>query len=261
MKTKDLLDILYSNNTTCICCGEDIFDDAHGICEHCLKTLPYLKGRVCLHCSEPLISDGDYCKACKGKHFMFNRAIAPFCYQDRIVSLVHGLKYQNKKFVASPLAYFMAETYKNHNFNCDIIIPVPLCEKRFKQRGYNQTELIGRELSKCINVSLECKSLIRVKETPSQTKLTRQQRKDNMIDAFKVVNKKNIKNKVILLIDDVYTTGATINECSKVLNKAGAKKIYALTLAHTVNKQRKPTLLTKLKQFILKVFKKDNKSN
>jgi len=130
----------------------------------------------------------------------------------------------------------MAQTFKQHNIKCDLIIPVPLCEKRAKERGYNQAELLAHVVSKKVNLEMNNKILLRIKQTPTQVNLSHYERNQNMIDAFKVNNKKVIKGKTILLIDDVYTTGATIQECAKTLIIAGAKKVYALTAAHTILK-------------------------
>ena len=190
-----------------------------------------------MHCGEPLVSDGLFCKRCKGKKFIFDRAVAPFEYSDCIIGFIKNLKYDHKKFYAKPIAKFMAGSYLKNDFNCDIIIPVPLCNKRFKERGFNQSELIANEISKIIGIEVSVNNLKRVKETPHQTNLDYAKRQVNLKDAFKVYNQKEIKAKKVLLIDDVYTTGATVKECSKVLKKAGANSIFVLTFAHTLIKE------------------------
>ena len=231
--------ILYPEDYSCICCGNDVFDNPYFLCDECKKDLPFLSDRICLHCGEPLISDGLFCKRCKGKKFIFDRAVAPFEYSGHIVRFIKNLKYDGKKFYAKPIAKFMADCYLKNNFNCDIIIPVPLCDKRFKERGFNQSELIAESISQIINVDLKVDNLKRVKETPHQTNLDYMQRQVNLKDAFKVYNSKEIKDKSVLLIDDVYTTGATVRECSKVLKKAGAKFVFVITFAHTLIKEER----------------------
>lgn len=229
-------DLFYPINYSCYVCGMDVFDNPYFICDDCKKNLPYLEGKICIHCGEPLVSDGNYCKRCKGKVFIIDRAFAPFIYKDNAVSLVYNLKYNSKKYVAKCMAKFMADYFKKSKLYADYIIPVPLCDKRFKQRGYNQSEELAKEISKLLNINIKLDCLKRVKETPTQTNLDYSERQINLKDAFKVYKSKCLNDKTILLIDDVYTTGATTKECARVLKNAGANCVYVLTFAHTVIK-------------------------
>jgi len=229
----NIKNLIFPDSYSCFICGCDIFDNPYFICENCRKELPYMQDNICLHCGIPLVSDGYYCKRCKGRKFWYERALSPFCYKNHISKLVVDLKYNNKKFNAKCLAKFMADCYIKNKFVVDFIVPVPTCEKRLKERGYNQTLLISEELSKLIKVEVKSDTLKRIKETPSQTDLDYSERQINLKDAFKVYKVNKIKNKSILIIDDVFTTGATINECARTLKLAGAKNVYALTFAHT----------------------------
>jgi len=249
MKFKNFLNVLFPKGYSCLNCGYEIFDEPYVLCEACKKLLPYIKGRVCLHCGEPLIADGDYCKKCKGKEFVFERAFCDFEYDGIIKKLIYGLKYGGKKYYGDTLGVLMAECVVKNNIRFDKIIPVPLCDKRLKQRGYNQSKIIADCMVahlKTLNYNyaidgvcdydnvIDDTSLIRIKETPTQTNLTTKERKENMKDAFKVVG--NIKGKTILLIDDVHTTGATLTECSSVLKDKHTKCVYAITSARTIIK-------------------------
>jgi ComF family protein len=118
-----------------------------------------------------------------------------------------------------------------------MVMPVPLCAERLKTRKYNQAKLIAEKFCQITNLPLDATSLVRTKNTPPQAKLTFKERRNNIIGAFKVVDRSKAKDKIILLIDDVYTTGSTINECAKLLIKAGAKKVFAITAGHTVVKE------------------------
>lgn len=114
--------------------------------------------------------------------------------------------------------------------NCNVIVPVPLHTTRTRERGYNQAELLGKELSVELNIPLVSDALIRVRATPSQTKLPSEERATNVKDAF-VVNKQRIeliKDKTILLVDDVLTTGATLNECARTLFKGDVKEVLGI---------------------------------
>lgn len=228
---KRLLNLIFPEGYSCINCGIEIFDQSKGFCENCLKSLTYINGKVCYHCGDPLVSDGDYCKRCKGKKFIVDRAIAPFTYKGIIKNLIFKLKYQGAKYLAKPLSNFMIEKFNTINLTYDYIIPIPLCSKRFKQRGYNQSLLLAQNIDK---QKIMDNNLIRIKETQEQANLTATSRKKNMIGAFKLKDKKLVKDKIILLIDDVYTTGATTDECAKILKQANAKAVYVLTLAHTI---------------------------
>jgi ComF family protein len=116
----------------------------------------------------------------------------------------------------------------------ELILPVPLHPKRLRWRGFNQSVLLARQVSRAYNTPMDPFVLVRRRETPPQTQLTEEERRKNMRGAFAVNPNKPIKNKAILLIDDVYTSGATVNECSRTLRRAGAKNVYILTLARAV---------------------------
>lgn len=230
---KKFIGILFPEDTTCVFCGGEIFhNNKSNVCEKCEKSLPFINGNFCEICCEPISDMSKVCLRCKGKKHEFIKVRSSVVYKNEIVPFVHKFKENNGKYMAKTLAYYMAETYKKNNFVCDVIIPVPMHSAKQKKRGYNQTALIGKYLSLHLNVPM-CNNLVKFKATKSQTKLNYKERQININDSFNVFNKNEIKNKVILLIDDIYTTGATTKECSKVLNSAGVKSVYVLTFAHT----------------------------
>ena len=113
----------------------------------------------------------------------------------------------------------------------DVMIPVPLHPKRKRQRGFNQAQLIAKELSRLKRIEIVEECLVKTKNTPPQTQLDEDQREKNVSEAFGINKGDQIREKVVLLVDDVYTTGATLRECSAVLKEAGAKEVRAITLA------------------------------
>lgn len=137
---------------------------------------------------------------------------------------IHAFKYKFVKDLAKPLATLIL---KKINFDYDFIVPVPLHPRRLRWRGFNQAELLAKEINQ--NKLLNC--LIKTKNTKPQTQLSEKQRKQNIKGAFKCIF--NLKNKKILLIDDVETSGSTLQECKKALLEAGAEGVYCLTLAKT----------------------------
>jgi len=158
-------------------------------------------------------------------------------YQNPLIKiLIRKFKYQPFiKELAKPLTYLIIKHFqlleKNLNFFKAILIPVPLTKKKQKERGFNQAEEIAKELSLFLRVPLISNLLIKIKETPSQTEVSAEKRRENLKNAFLCQDFNKIKNKTILLIDDVFTTGSTLEECSRVLKKAGAKKIIGIVIA------------------------------
>lgn len=236
MILKRIINTIFPRNYTCLCCRNDVYKDGEGFCSYCKDNLPYLKGKLCKRCSNPIKGDGNYCDFCKGKKLYFDYATSPLEYTGKAKSLVRKLKYDGRKDVARPMAKLMAEKFMAEGLSADIILPVPLCEKRFKERGFNQSERLANNLSTFLNINTRNDVLFRVRETPVQTHLNYIDRQKNLQDAFKVRGRKYVNGKVVLLIDDVYTTGATATECAKALKGAGAKFVIVLTFCHTIFK-------------------------
>ncbi len=203
--------------------------------------------KYCISCKAP---GSDICSMCLSNFPLAERQTAEWIlplYDYRhppLKKTLWLLKYEGKKIFAANFAEVLhskimeelSELATLQNFRDVILIPIPLSKKRYKERGYNQAELICRELIKIDkneNFKLENHVLIKPKETKHQARIeNRTERLENIIGSFYVLNKESIKNKNIILIDDIVTTGATLNEARKTLKKAGAKKIIAFTVAH-----------------------------
>jgi len=157
-------------------------------------------------------------------------------YEGVTRECIHLFKYKSKLDLVNPLSSIMLKFANNYlkTDNFDIIIPVPLHSSRFRERGFNQAELIARKLAKGLNLPAHSNIIKRVKLTQAQAGLTKTQRLANLNNAFKVKNGLPVEDKNVLLIDDVFTTGSTINECAKALLNAGAKSIEALVLARGI---------------------------
>lgn len=200
------------------------------VCGMCNKIC---KADICTKCMSKLNSKKD----CKrhiylSKNFTYHMHIFP--YDESIRKNIIQYKFSDQAYRYKSFVKFMLKDKKICGFlkKYDIIIPVPISKERKIQRGYNQSELIVKEIAKNIpNINIGTDILYKIKNTPQQSSLNKEQRKYNLIDAYEVRNVEKIKNKKILLFDDIYTTGSTVEECSKILKLSGAYEIGVLTLA------------------------------
>ncbi len=225
----DLLGILFPR--TCPLCGKKI--TGIYICNECRTKLPYILGECCCQCGKPVLGEEkEYCSDCKkGKH-KYKKGLAPFMHIGELKQAIYAIKYENKR---EYIDFFVEEIIRRHgkeilSWGCDQIVPVPLHKKKKQKRGFNQAEIIAARLSKKLNIPYNSKTLIRVKDTRPQKKLNDIQRKKNVEKAFKI-DRNIVKSNKVLLVDDIYTTGTTIDECSRVLLEAGAKDIYFVCMS------------------------------
>lgn len=207
--------------------------------------LNLLYPNVCGFCGK--ICKGSICKKCELKLHEYeinndvgaNLVLSLFKYEGIIRQKMIEYKFGDKAYLYRTFAKIVLKNEKVCGFlrNYDIIIPVPLHKKKKRARGYNQTELIAKEIANNIpNLKLETNILIKTKNTEVQSLLTRNQRRENIKNAFEInvgtgFHTRPIEGKKIILFDDIYTTGATANECRRVLKNAGAKEILVLTIA------------------------------
>ncbi len=156
-----------------------------------------------------------------------------FMYQGIIRKLILNYKFQDKTYLYKTFVKFLLKNKKivENIKTYDIIIPVPLSTKRQKQRGYNQSLLIAKEIGKTLKIKVEKNILIKTKNILPQSTLNKEQRITNVQGTYKMQNANKIANKKILIIDDIYTTGSTVNECSKILSQAKVQNIGILTIA------------------------------
>lgn len=233
-----LIKLIYPNHIKCIFCGDELNQNEYNdTCENCIKHLPFINF-YCARCGLPKNEDDTgVCISCKTTNFNFVNAISVFEYKDEILKIIHKFKFSNGKYLFKPMARFMAERFSTENCFIDLVTDVPMFPKRLKERGYNQASLLAKEFSELLNLKyVDCCE--RIVDNKHQTELNFKQRRENVKDCFSLKSgyKQVIKDKTILIIDDVFTTGATVNEISNILLKHGAKACYVLTLAHTVFK-------------------------
>lgn len=221
--------MLYPQDIRCVVCGKELFEDnKYGICSGCsLKA----NVRFCPKCGRAIASTEEYCENCKNEKHYFTLARAPFVYEGKAKKLVHRLKYGGAEYLASNIAYYLADEYNKYSWNADIVTFVPMHPKRMKSRGYNQAQLIVKKLSEIIKIPM-VETLKRIKFSTNFARMSRRDRIKEAEDSFEAIDR--FKNKVILLVDDVFTTGATTDACSKELLRSGAKEVYVLTFCTSV---------------------------
>lgn len=214
--------------------------DNDSFCSSCWKKLFFIEKPYCVICGEQLNvkTDSDLiCGKCIKSKYSFDRNFSVFIYNRTIAKAIYKFKFGKKTFLAEFFAKFLAK--KMNNVKIDYLIAVPIHKKRLKIRGYNQSLLLVKEVSKITNIPYISDLLSKDKNTIPQSKLKSSKRKTNLKSVFSLNEKyiENIKGKNIGIIDDVFTTGSTINECAKILKKSGVNKVFGFTIVKsTLNK-------------------------
>jgi ComF family protein len=229
-----LINFLFPN--VCALCKTDIAEGS--LCPKCLQKLKKIEGLTCVKCGVPLPDGGAHCHVCKKTHYAFDKLVSAFEYSGGIKNLLYKFKYSGRHFLSKDLALQTHNAIKNNPTykNADYIIPVPLHLLRRIKRGYNQAELLSQELSVLMNIPVLSNALKRTKRTKAQFSLGKAERAKNMESSFRLKPKYStlLKGKTLLLVDDIATTCATLNECTKALKQSKPKTILAVTVARDV---------------------------
>jgi ComF family protein len=235
---RDITDVIFPPR--CLGCAE-ILQHLHlqTFCNSCREKIKFISGSHCPACGMPFFDSSapnHLCGNCLENKPSFTLARAMASYETLILDAIHQFKYGFDISTGSALALFMADyCYPDFNFtDYSVIIPVPLHIERLRERGFNQSMILAKAIGKKYKISVNFSLLKRNKSTLKQTGLDKIQRQNNIRDAFTVTENAKAKGKNIILIDDVYTTGATINQCAKTLIKAGAGNVSVLTLARVL---------------------------
>lgn len=218
-----ILDLIFPKN--CVGCGTD----GEFLCDACIENLPLLHPPYCNRCGLPN-SGHTICPDCQNLPLTIDGIRSMYLHEGLARDAVHALKYKNIKAMAKPLAVLMARHLEAKPFSIDIITAVPMHPKRLRSRGYNQPDLLADELSRLTGLALAKDSLIRTKDTISQVSLAADDRIQNVEAAFQCKDHAFV-DKDVLLVDDVCTTGATLNACAIALREGGANSVWGLTLS------------------------------
>ncbi len=178
---------------------------------------------------------GRTCRFCRGKSSIYV-FLSPFLYDNELIrESIHALKYRRVSGLGSVLGGILGEYLRKFNVVLpadSLVIPIPLASARYRRRGFNQAELIGRTFAAELGLGFDSTVLVKIKNTPPQTELSREERVNNLTGTMKVLDKARAARTNVVLLDDVKTTGATFEEAAKVLKAAGARRVWAVSLAH-----------------------------
>lgn len=222
--TSALADLFFPQR--CVGCGRRSSDV---LCRACFEALPKVGSPVCQRCGLPTAFATFVCEECKNVDFGFESASAPLKYEGVGKKIVHALKYRGYRRVVEKLAApLMVQVLDDVGY--DAVVPVPLHRSRLRKRGFNQAELLARGVAGKINATVS-DTLEVVRSTRDQVELSAAQRRANVAGAYTA--RGSLRGRV-LLVDDVFTTGATMSACAGTLVRAGAKEVHALSLCRTV---------------------------
>lgn len=233
---KKILSELFVDKYNCIVCDDELQEKSSvGLCQKCHDKLTYINDNMCKKCGRLQYNEADYCLTCQAhkRHFDFARSCV--VYDDVAMEIVRGIKFGGKRYFGKYIADFLVERYQSQfdGVDVDIAIPVPLTKAKKKIRGFNQSLEIAKTFCERSALALRCDLLTKIRDTKEQAKLSGEERESNLKDAYRVEKEDEVKDKNILIVDDVMTTGSTASEIAHTLKKAGAASVYLLTFAST----------------------------
>ncbi|MGC8862025.1 MAG: double zinc ribbon domain-containing protein [Armatimonadota bacterium] len=226
-----VLDLVYPPR--CLVCGEP---GSLYLCEVCIGRIPLIGPPCCRVCGAPVGLGERTCVECRGREYRFEYARCAGIYEGELRRAIHALKYDSHIVMADPLAELMARAFPNTYLagKVDVVVPVPIHYSKLVERGFNQSEELARRFCTARGLPLEAGALVKVKKTRPQVDLPEDRRAANVEGSFEVPSPERIAGRRVLLIDDVFTTGATLSEAAGALCAAGASSVCAYALARSV---------------------------
>ena len=257
-------DEVFPDKYTCIVCGAELYRASReGTCPACSEQLPYIEHPYCLKCGKPIlppetvlpaaadiadpeqtwvhgweddpplvdVPDGTYCRLCRREERHFALVRSAFAYTGVARRLIYRMKFGSKGYIGRYLSAYLVDVYINEQMQADLVVAVPLHWTRRLQRGYNQAAIVAESFAERLQLPYAAKALRKVRRTLPQTHLDNKARSQNLHGAF-VVDKQQVQGKIVLVIDDVLTTGSTMDEVARCLRRAGAKSVLGLTIAN-----------------------------
>ncbi len=225
------LDLVYP--PCCVLCRARIPDDRPVVCDDCGSGLLSIDAPYCERCGHPLDAPLATCPACPGRTFYFDGAFSGFQFNRPLQDLIHQLKYRNRPGIGRYLGSLLAKRVEGEPGipHITAVVPVPLHPLRNRERGYNQSAHIARGISDETGIPLLENVLVRNLNTPTQTSLSPEARMANVEGVFEAGRVEAVRGATVSLVDDIFTTGATVNSCARTLLQAGAGRVFVLTIA------------------------------
>ena len=225
------MDLVYP--PCCVLCRDRVFDDRRVICDDCGSGLVSIDAPYCERCGHPLATPVAACPACPGRTFYFDGAFSAFEFNRPMQDLIHQLKYRNRPGIGRFLGSMLAKRVEREPDMPHItgVVPVPLHPLRKRERGYNQSAHVARGISDETGIPVLENALARKRNTPTQTSLSPDGRMANVEGVFEAGGAGTVRGAAVWLVDDIFTTGATVNSCARTLLRAGAGRIFVLTVA------------------------------
>ena len=206
-------------------------------CTRCREELPFKEEKRCLLCSRQIDGEGNIklCKICSANKMYFDANYSPFNYEGSVEDAIKRFKFADRSWYGGHFAKFIGDELMKERIKADYIVYPPVNRKTYIERGYNQSEILAKKLSKILGIPVVKNAIRKTRDNPKQSLQSYKTRFSNVRGVFAVKeSKKNIiKDKRILIIDDILTTGATLSECAKVLKRSGAKSVISATVATT----------------------------
>ena len=226
-----ILNMLYPSR--CPLCDRLMGSSDRLVCGECIDNITFIKGPVCRKCGRPIVSSTDaICDECKMRKHIFDCALAPFLYESTVKESLINFKFRHRAeyyyFYATAIIAYAGDRIKA--WAPDIIIPVPAHKKREKERGYNQAFLTAREVGRYLEIPVSKDLVQRVKNTKPLKELGYKERLETLDGAFEINRKYDVPQRV-LIVDDILTSGSTLDSMAKLLKSAGAERVYALCIS------------------------------
>ena len=210
----------------CAGCGEP----GYRLCASCQAKIKWITGKKCRVCGEPMIKQQGLCDNCRLRQPSFTAMRNLAEYEGVMRECIHGLKYENNQSLGDFFAEWLETLVRKEAWSIDMVIPVPLSRQRLAERGYNQAAMLAKPLALQLGCAYNPFGLKRIRDTRSQVGLSGEERRRNVVGAFEAVPQ-IVHDKAVLVVDDVMTTGATMESCGQALFDAGAIAVFCLTLA------------------------------
>lgn len=220
----------------CAGCGENAAPDGGFFCWDCRHRFPVVTSPFCAVCGDPAdgaVSMAYQCAACRQQAPHFDRARSALRYRGAVKNALQAFKYSNAVWLRNDLAGLISACIEVHyaGIDLDAVAFVPLHPRKERTRSFNQSQLLAAEVARRRGLAVLRRGLRRVRDTPTQTRLAAGARRMNMAGAFEILDAQWLINRQVLLVDDVMTTGATVNECARMLKRAGAAGVYVVSVA------------------------------